>query len=447
MTGAAVQWLRDGLGLIDGGGRDRPAGGDRCPTPAASFVVPAFTGLGSPWWDPYARGHRGRHHPRDDPRPPRPGRGGGDGLPDPRRGRGDGHGPPAVTCSELRVDGGAAAMDLLLQLQADQLGVTVRRPVDQETTALGAAYLAGLAEGVWGSLDDVAAAVAAGRRVHARPSTATPPTPSTRPGCRAVERSRALGRRPEPLADLPVAIRRGAGRASPTPEAARRPAASTRTERAGASCRRSRARNGRPVRPTTSVAVRARASAHATSSAPPVGLGRLEVAAAVDEGDDPAAPTERAAGRERHRRRAGRSTTATQSLEARGSVGAQQVEARPVVVDLDQDRLRPRAGRELRVVVGSPTTAWHPLDVDALDLGRSRRRAGRPARPSGSAHHELVDGPPAALLEDLDADDVAVHRADPAGHLAERARPIGQPDAHDEAVHGATVPSVPVAAT
>jgi glycerol kinase len=59
---------------------------------------------------------------------------------------------------ELRVDGGAAAMDLLLRLQADQLGVTVRRPVDQETTALGAAYLAGLAEGVWGSLDEIAAA-------------------------------------------------------------------------------------------------------------------------------------------------------------------------------------------------------------------------------------------------------------------------------------------------
>ena len=53
-------------------------------------------------------------------------------------------------------EAGAAAMDLLLQMQADQLGVTVRRPVDQEATALGAAYLAGLAEGAWGSLDDVA---------------------------------------------------------------------------------------------------------------------------------------------------------------------------------------------------------------------------------------------------------------------------------------------------
>jgi glycerol kinase len=57
---------------------------------------------------------------------------------------------------DLRVDGGASVMDLLLRLQADQLGITVRRPVDQETTALGAAYLAGLAEGVWPSMDAIA---------------------------------------------------------------------------------------------------------------------------------------------------------------------------------------------------------------------------------------------------------------------------------------------------
>jgi glycerol kinase len=57
----------------------------------------------------------------------------------------------------LRADGGASVMDLLLQLQADQLGITVTRPRVQETTALGAAYLAGLAEGVWESLDELAA--------------------------------------------------------------------------------------------------------------------------------------------------------------------------------------------------------------------------------------------------------------------------------------------------
>ncbi len=58
---------------------------------------------------------------------------------------------------ELRIDGGASVMNLLCQLQADQLGVTVQRPIDQETTALGAAYLAGLAAGVWASVDEVAA--------------------------------------------------------------------------------------------------------------------------------------------------------------------------------------------------------------------------------------------------------------------------------------------------
>ncbi len=62
------------------------------------------------------------------------------------------------TVELLRVDGGASAMDLLLQLQADQLRVPVARPVNQETTAFGAAYLAGLAEGVWAGLDDVTAA-------------------------------------------------------------------------------------------------------------------------------------------------------------------------------------------------------------------------------------------------------------------------------------------------
>jgi glycerol kinase len=59
--------------------------------------------------------------------------------------------------TDLRVDGGASVMDVLLQFQADQLGVPVRRPADQQTTALGAAFLAGLAEGVWPDLDAVAA--------------------------------------------------------------------------------------------------------------------------------------------------------------------------------------------------------------------------------------------------------------------------------------------------
>ena len=121
------------------------------------YVVPAFAGLGSPHWDPYARGTIV-------------------GL---TRGTGRAHLARAVVESiafqvrdvveamsaasgqppgELRVDGGASVMELLLQLQADQLGVAVTRPKNQEATALGAAYLAGLAEGVWESTDDVTAA-------------------------------------------------------------------------------------------------------------------------------------------------------------------------------------------------------------------------------------------------------------------------------------------------
>jgi glycerol kinase len=155
VTGAAVQWLRDGLGLITEAAEIGPLAATVADT-GGVYLVPAFVGLGSPWWDPYARGTV-------------------TGI---TRGTTRAHLARAVVeamayqtrdvveamsraagrdVRELRVDGGAAAMDLLLQMQADQLGVTVRRPVDQEATALGAAYLAGLAEGVWGSLDEIAA--------------------------------------------------------------------------------------------------------------------------------------------------------------------------------------------------------------------------------------------------------------------------------------------------
>jgi glycerol kinase len=155
VTGAAVQWLRDGLRIIDDAAETEALAAS-VPDTGGVFLVPAFTGLGSPWWDPYARGT----------------------IVGITRGTGRGHLARAVVeamtyqvrdvvdamaaasgtpLRELRVDGGAAAMDLMLQLQADQLGTTVRRPVDQETTALGAAYLAGLAEGVWPDLDALAA--------------------------------------------------------------------------------------------------------------------------------------------------------------------------------------------------------------------------------------------------------------------------------------------------
>ena len=154
VTGAAVQWLRDGLGLIDQAA-DVEALAASVNSTEGVYLVPAFTGLGSPWWDPYARGTVV-------------------GL---TRGTGRAHLARAVLESMayqtrdvveamsaaaghdlagLRADGGGSANDLLLQLQADQLQAPVRRPAVQETTALGAAYLAGLAAGVWSTLDEVA---------------------------------------------------------------------------------------------------------------------------------------------------------------------------------------------------------------------------------------------------------------------------------------------------
>jgi glycerol kinase len=152
-SGATIQWLRDGLGII--------AASEETGALAASvdsnegvYLVPAFAGLGSPWWDPDARAAvvgltrgTGRAHLA---------RAAVEAMAYQTRDVVDvmvsaaGH---PVTL--LRVDGGAAVMDLLLQLQADQSRVEVVRPRTTEVTALGAAMLAGLAEGVWGSLDDL----------------------------------------------------------------------------------------------------------------------------------------------------------------------------------------------------------------------------------------------------------------------------------------------------
>ncbi len=153
VTGAAIQWLRDGLGVIDHAAETEPLAASVPDTEGVVFV-PAFTGLGSPWWDPFARG----------------------AILGLTRGTGRAHLARAAVeamafqtrdvveamttasgerLESLRVDGGASVMDLLLQLQSDQLRVPVSRPENQETTATGAAYLAGLAEGVWASLHDI----------------------------------------------------------------------------------------------------------------------------------------------------------------------------------------------------------------------------------------------------------------------------------------------------
>ncbi len=147
MAGAVVQWLRDGLGLIRTAAEVEGLAAS-VPDSGGVTFVPAMTGLGAPHWDPYARGTvlgitRGTtaaHLARAALE--------GVALQVADVVEAMEH-DSGVPLTELRVDGGAAANDLLMQLQADLLGVTVVRPKVTETTALGAAYLAGLAVGVW----------------------------------------------------------------------------------------------------------------------------------------------------------------------------------------------------------------------------------------------------------------------------------------------------------
>jgi len=153
VSGAAIQWLRDGLGLIERSDELGPLASS-VPDAGGISVVPAFSGLGSPWWDPAARGTilgltrgAGRAHLA---------RAVVESIAFSVRAMVDAMAGASVAPNVLRADGGASAMDLLLQLQADQIGVTVARPAETESTALGAALLAGLAEGVWGTVDELA---------------------------------------------------------------------------------------------------------------------------------------------------------------------------------------------------------------------------------------------------------------------------------------------------
>jgi len=186
VTGAAVQWLRDGLGLLDNAAQSE-ALARSVPDSGGTVFVPALTGLGAPYWDPDARGAmfgltRGttRAHlvraaleaiafeVRDvadvmAAEVSRAGaaRDGGHGA----HGAHDAEGADDADGTDaLRVDGGASANDLLMQIQADQLQVPVERPVVAETTALGAAFLAGLATGVWSTPAELEATWRLGRR-------------------------------------------------------------------------------------------------------------------------------------------------------------------------------------------------------------------------------------------------------------------------------------------
>ena len=145
--GAVVQWLRDEMGLIDES-RDTEYFAAKVKDNGGGYLVPAFTGLGAPHWDMYARGAilgitRGtrREHVI---------RAALEAIAYQSKDLADAvAADTGIPIRELKVDGGASANNLLMQFQADILGCRVRRPMIRETTALGAAYLAGLAVGFW----------------------------------------------------------------------------------------------------------------------------------------------------------------------------------------------------------------------------------------------------------------------------------------------------------
>ena len=144
-AGSTIQWLRDELGLIETAPDcDRLA--ESVPDAEGVYIVPAFTGLGAPYWDMYARGTTKAHIARAVL----------DAIAfqvtDLVRAMNDDAPCPLTT---LRVDGGASVSDILMQTQADLLRLPVDRPAQVETTAFGAAALAGLSAGVWGSLEEL----------------------------------------------------------------------------------------------------------------------------------------------------------------------------------------------------------------------------------------------------------------------------------------------------
>ena len=151
ITGAALQWLRDGLGIIQSAAEAGPLAAS-VPDSGGVFMVPAFVGLGAPHWDAYARGTivgltRGSGRAQLV-------RSAVEAMAYQTRDVVDAmERDTGARLRELRVDGGAAVMDVLCQFQADLLGIPLRRPRSTETTALGAAFLAGMGAGVWSDAD------------------------------------------------------------------------------------------------------------------------------------------------------------------------------------------------------------------------------------------------------------------------------------------------------
>lgn len=151
--GSVVQWLRDGLGIIQSSSEVEELA-SRVPDTNGVYFVPALTGLGAPWWDQYARGtivgiSRGTTTAHIA-------RAALEGIAYQTMDITNAMSLDAgIPLKALKVDGGASRNNLLMQFQADILGTQVIRPQVVETTALGAAYLAGLAVGYWSSIDDI----------------------------------------------------------------------------------------------------------------------------------------------------------------------------------------------------------------------------------------------------------------------------------------------------
>lgn len=186
VTGAAVQWLRDGLGIISSSSEIETLSSTVADADGV-FFVPAFAGLGSPWWDPHARGAvfgitRGTTKAHLA-------RAAIDAMVFQTKDVIDAMtATNGLSLSELRVDGGAAMMNTMLQMQADAIGVRVLRPTAPESTAMGAAYLAGLAEGVWSDVDEIASLWQLDVVFEPQPNTTI--TQHHAQWLRAVERSR-----------------------------------------------------------------------------------------------------------------------------------------------------------------------------------------------------------------------------------------------------------------
>jgi glycerol kinase len=191
MGGATVQWLRDGLGIIERSDQIE-ALAESVPDSGDVYLVPAFAGLGAPQWDAAARGTivgltRGSNRAHLA-------RAALESIAFQTADLVDAMGEDAGhPLAELRVDGGAARNDLLLQFQADLLGVPVLRPTNTETTAFGAAALAGLGAGFWRSEDELASLWTLEKRFEPRMDRAVASARRARWG-EALARSRGWAR-------------------------------------------------------------------------------------------------------------------------------------------------------------------------------------------------------------------------------------------------------------